>query len=302
MSALKMPDDPGLSSESWRPKFYGLIKEGRKSRLSEKSFKIVFFFIAVTMLSFQLIQVFKTDSPATSKDETIKAPLVGHAQDMLYVPPVTSALKEVEAESRRNKIALQKNQKAPKIDRIQAINLSQTKEIPSGVEVIAELSSGASNGLVTATISENLKFDGDILLTKGTTLIGQGSSNEDRLYIQFSKAVSKDKSSLPIKAFAFDKTDRILGLKGKKISDYAFKLAASAGLIFLGGVADSYRNDYRTNPFEQRRPTLRDSVYAGASTAAVETGQDMMNEMENRKARMEVPSRTPILVIFGDVE
>ena len=300
MSESHLPEDPGLTPESWRPKFYGLIQDGRKSRISQGALKILFLFIGLIVLGSQILISWKVDTPQV-KQEAFKTPSVSGIQENIYVPPVTSAIKELQEEKNLRQ-ARRTPQKTSKIEPIKAINLSQVKEIPSGAEAMAFLSSGASNGLVKAVLSENLKYDGDILLKKGTTLIGKGSSSEDRLYISFSKAVSTDKTHLKIKAFAFDKSDRILGLKGKKISDYAFKLAASAGLIFLGGVADSYRNDYSSNPFEQRRPTLKDSALAGASTAAVTTGKDAMNDLENRQARMEVPSATNILVIFGDTE
>lgn len=49
--------------------------------------------------------------------------------------------------------------------------------------------------------------------------------------MDFSKAVLPDHTSLKIKSLAYDGGDRILGVKGRKVSDYAFRLAASSGLI-----------------------------------------------------------------------
>jgi hypothetical protein len=233
------------------------------------------------------------------KEIFFRTPSLAVAPETVYVPPVTDAKKEMQMERMR---AAQGRRVTLKIEPIKPIRLSQVKEIPSGAEVMAYLSSGASNGLVKAVLSENLKYDGDLILKKGTALIGKGNSSEDRLYIEFTKAISPDKSSLKVKAFAFDKADRIIGLKGKKISDYAFRLAASAGLIFLGGVADGLREDYSSNPFEKRRPTVRDAALNGVSTATMETGKDMMNDLKSREARVEVASSTQVLVIFGDVE
>lgn len=236
------------------------------------------------------------------KDSYFRAPSLGVAPESVYVPPVTNAAKELEAEQARARSAAQARRGLVKIEPIKPIRLSQSKEVPSGAEVMAYLSSGASNGLVKAVLSENLKYDGDLFLRKGTTLIGKGNSSEDRLYIQFTKAIAPDKTTQKIKAFAFDQGDRIIGLKGKKISDYAFRLAASAGMIFLGGVADGMREDYSSNPFEKRRPTIRDAALNGVSTATLETGKDMMNDLRTKDARIEVASATPVLVIFGDVE
>lgn len=298
MSDSHIPDDPGLSSESWRPKFYGLIQEGRKHRVSKNTLKVGLLLIGLLILGSQVLMSWGTDA-APKKDSFFRTPSLAVAPESVHVPPVTDAKKEMQLEQARMRTG---RMGTVKIEPIKPIRLSQVKEIPSGAEVMAYLSSGASNGLVKAVLSENLKYDGDLLLKKGTTLIGKGNSSEDRLYIEFKKAISPDKSALKVKAFAFDKGDRIIGLKGKKISDYAFRLAASAGLIFLGGVADGLREDYSANPFEKRRPSVRDAALNGVSTATMETGKDMMNDLKSREARVEVASSTQVLVIFGDVE
>lgn len=301
MSDPNIPDDPGLSSDSWRPKFYGLIQEGRKHRVSQSALKVALLCIALMVLGSQVLMSWDSQNPE-KKDSYFRTPSLGVAPESVYVPPVTNAVRELEAERARARSAAQAGRGFTKIEPIKPIRLSQSKEIPSGAEVMAYLSSGASNGLVKAVLSENLKYDGDLFLGKGTALIGKGNSSEDRLYIQFTKAISPDKTTLKIKAFAFDQGDRIIGLKGKKISDYAFRLAASAGMIFLGGVADGMREDYSSNPFERRRPTMRDAALNGVSTATLETGKDMMNDLKTKDARIEVASSTPVLVIFGDVE
>lgn len=301
MSHSNIPEDPGLSSESWRPKFYGLIQEGRKHRVSQAALKIGLLVIGLMILGSQVLMSLDSGAPV-KKDSLIQAPSLGAAPESVYVPPVTNAAREMQLEQARARSMVRAGRGQARIEPIKLVRLSQVKDIPSGSEVMAYLSSGASNGLVTAVLSENLKYDGDLLLKKGTTLIGKGNSSEDRLYIQFIKAVSPDKTALKIKAFAFDRSDRIIGLKGKKISDYAFKLAASAGMIFLGGVADGLREDYSSNPFEKRRPTMRDAALNGVSTATLETGKDMMNDLRTKEARIEVASSTPVLIIFGDVE
>lgn len=301
MTDSHIPEDPRLSHESWRPKFYGLIQEGRKVRVSRSALKIGILVLGLLILGSQLMVSWETSSHL-QKEVSIKIPMAGAPTDSVYVPPVTNSAKEREIEKAQARATALARLGPQKIEPIRTINLSQVKDIPSGVEVMASLSSGASNGLVKAVLSNDLKYNDDLLLQRGTVLIGKGSSSEERLYIQFTKAIAPDKGTLKIKAFAFDSSDRIIGLKGKKISDYAFKLAASAGLIFLGGVADGLRDDYSSNPFDRRKPSVRDAALNGVSTATMETGKDLMNDIKNKESRVEVASSTPILVIFGDVE
>ena len=300
MTDPQITEEPGLTNESWRPKFYGLIQEGRKIRLSSGALKVSLFVIGLLILSVQVLSSFKPTM--AKKVETIfAAPSVRGNSESVYIPPVMSAAKDYEMEKARAREFAQRRLSVGRIEKIKPIKLSQGKGIPSGSEVMTYLASGASNGLVKAVLSQHMKYGGDLVLEKGTTLLGKGTSSEERLYISFTKAVLPDKTEMKIKAFAFDQGDRIIGLKGKKISDYAFRLAASAGLIFLGGVADGLREDTSSNPFEKRKPTTRDAALNGVSTATLETGRDMMDSMKNAQARVEVPSQTPVLVIFGDV-
>jgi hypothetical protein len=301
MTNSQIPEDPGLSQESWRPKFYGLIQEGRKARVSQSALKIGLLVLGLLILGSQFMMSWETTGKIP-KEVAIRIPQIGVSSNSVYVPPVTNSVKEREVEKAQERAARQARLGPMKIEPIKTINLAQVKDIPSGSEVMALLSSGASNGLVKAVLTNDLKYNGDVLLPKGSVLIGKGSSSEERLYIQFTKAIAPDKGTLKIKAFAFDGGDRIIGLKGKKISDYAFKLAASAGLIFLGGAADGLREDYSSNPFDRRKPTVRDAALNGVSTATVETGKDMMNDLKTKESRVEVASSTQILVIFGDVE
>ena len=96
--------------------------------------------------------------------------------------------------------------------------------------------------------------------------------------MDFSKAVLPDHTNLKIKALAYDSGDRILGVKGNKVSDYAFRLAASSGLIFLGGMADGLREEVSLAPGERRRHSTRDAALNGVTTAASEVGKDMIEK------------------------
>jgi GTPase involved in cell partitioning and DNA repair len=93
--------------------------------------------------------------------------------------------------------------------------------------------------MVKATLSEPLIVDGEIVADKGSVLYGRGNSSEERLYVSFSKLIKKDKTEMKIKAQAFDSKDRILGLKGSKVGDYAFTtLEPNLGAYFGYVLAD----------------------------------------------------------------
>jgi hypothetical protein len=61
------------------------------------------------------------------------------------------------------------------------------------------------------------------------------------------------------------------------------------------------REDNNSNPFAQRRPTVKDAALNGVSTATLETGKNMLQKMNEEKSRIEVKATTKVLIIFGDV-
>lgn len=291
-------DATKLSSESWRPKFYGLIAEGRKLRVSNVALRHSAWVIGVLIVGIQLYSALKP-SFKRSTEILFAPPQVRSDLDSVYVPPLMNAKRDAEMDRGRQS-SRTKGRPVPIVERIRPVSLSNFQGIPAGTEGVAQLVSGGANGMVKAQLVENLNAGGDVLLPRGTVLIGKGSSSDDRLYIAFRRAIKPDGQESKITALAYDEKDRIVGLKGKKISDYAFRLAASAGLIFLGGVADGMRQDYSSSPLVQRRPTMRDAALNGVSTSTADMSHQMIDSMKNAQERVVVDHSTKLVVIFGD--
>lgn len=278
-------------SNRWTLKNFMYLKEGSKNRLNTKSLKIISILLSVVVLIFQL---FSSTSPIEIKDaESFSVPM-SEVAGSINEPPVYN-----EGYSNAEKNHQGKNSKPLIVEKIRSISFSKTDKVPTGTEISALLSSGGSNGAVKATLSEPLSVDGETVAERGSVLYGRGNSSEERLYIVFSKLIKKDKTEIKIKAQAFDSKDRIIGLKGSKVGDYAFKIAASSGLFFLGGVAEGLQAPMNT--MMPQRKSMRDSALQGVAQATVEQGREIMNNMNN-KAVIEVKHSTPITVIFDDGE
>jgi len=290
--------DLKLTDESWRGKMYGLVQDGRKFKVSHRALKATAWITAAAITVFQLFIAFQ---PSFRKSTVVMfaPPLMRSEVESIYVPSPMNSEKEAEKERQRQTVNA-RGRLVPIIDRIKPVNLSGLEGIPTGSEVIAQLVSGGANGMVKAKLVDALIASGEVLLPRGTVLMGKGSSSEDRLYIKFGKAITPDRHEMKISALAYDEKDRIVGLKGQKISNTAFKLAASAGLIFLGGVADGMREDYSSNPYGQRRPTMRDAALNGVSTSASDLSRETMESMKNSQARVIVDHSTRLIIIFGD--
>lgn len=181
---------------------------------------------------------------------------------------------------------------------IQVLSFVGASEIPPGAEVKAELLSGATNGLIKARLIEPLKVAGASLLDAGVLLLGQGRSTEERLFIDFRKAVFRDGKSIAVSAQAYDFSDAILGLKGSRVGDMTLKLAASSGLYFLSGMASGLQTPPYDESGRPRRPSTQDAALNGVSQAAGEQAKAYMEDIKNRPPLIEVKKGTVFIVTF----
>ena len=289
------------SGNSWRPKRWLMITEGRKLKVTSNAVKIAIWCLGILVLIFQGYGLFRPQVKQ-KVDTAFVPPELRQATPPTYIPKVMNREEELAIEKEKARaISAARKGTYPAIERIRAVNLGVQPGVPAGSETLVTLVSGGATGMVKAILTENLKSDGDVILPARTVLLGVGTSSDDRLFMEFSKAILPDRSTLRVKALAYDQEDRILGVRGKKISDYAFKLAASSGLIFLGGMADGMREDVNLMPGERRRPSARDAALTGVTTATSEVGKDMLEKMKASDSRVEVAHSTTALVIFDEV-
>lgn len=291
-------DAEWVSSHSWRTKFYGLIHEGHKQRVSPLALKVLVCCLASVIAALQIFSGF--NDSATKMSISIEGPRIsfGSSDANLKIPAFDPKKQQNQINEQQR---ILRKQSSPAIKRLQAIKLSSLRGVPTGTEALAVLSSGGANGTVVAKLKDSVIVDGEIILPARTILFGQGTSSDERLFIRFKKAILPDKSEQEIQAQVFDSKDRMVGLKGKKVSDMAFKIATSSGLIFLGGLADGLKSNNSVNIFgPQAKPSVRDAALNGVGVATSEQGKQMLESMRNEQARIEVKAETPVIVIFGN--
>jgi hypothetical protein len=181
---------------------------------------------------------------------------------------------------------------------LQVIKRPNIGKIPPGTFVKARFLMGASNGTVKAALAEPLVVNGDGIADEGTVLIGQGSSTEDRLMIQFSKMVFKDGSVQQIQGQACDDSDQTVGVRGKKLSKYAVMLAAGAGLNFLGGLAEGLEESQTQNGVTIKKNDLRNAALHGASVAALDQSKEVLTNIRQSKNVIQVERGKEFYIIF----
>lgn len=246
----------------------------------------VFIFAGTRLLESAEAARINTTAQATVNFDGAKSAI---AQEMITVRPlIDSTPRPADARSG----------KSERIAPIQVLSFAHATEIPPGAEAKAVLLTGATNGLIKARLSEPVKVDGITLIESGTLLLGEGRSTEERLYVDFKKAVFRDGKSIPISAQAYEQTDSIVGLKGSRVGDASLKLAASSGLYFLSGLAGGLQDQGYDGRGRPRRSSTRDAALNGVSRAAGENAKEYMENLKNRAPVIEVKSGTTFIVTF----
>lgn len=184
--------------------------------------------------------------------------------------------------------------------RIKVFNLRHLSEIPVGSEAKAILESGATDGIVKAKLVSALMVDGDPILPENAILFGRGKSSEERLFVEFQKAVFPGGESFAIRGQAFDIGDKILGLKGSVVGRRTKKMGMAVGFGVLGGMADALQETSGSSFFGYQKRSVRDAALAGASKAALDQSQAYMEEMKNSPNIIEVKKGTEFYLIIDE--
>lgn len=183
--------------------------------------------------------------------------------------------------------------------KIQIVSLRSNQQLSIGSEINAVLASGATDGIVKARLNSPMIHDGEPILPSGTVLFGRGKSGEERLFVEFSKAILPSGESLPIRAQAFDLSDRIQGLKGAVVGRRTKKMAGAIAFGLMGGMAEGLQ-ETGGSIYMPKRASTRDAALSGASKAALDQSKAYLDEMKNSPNIIEVKSGQEILVIVDE--
>ncbi len=186
------------------------------------------------------------------------------------------------------------------VGRIKVFNLRQLSEIPVGSEAKAILESGATNGIVKARLASAMIVDGEPVLPEGTSLFGRGKSSEERLFVEFHKAIFPSGESFSILGQAFDISDKILGLKGAFVGTRTKKMGMAIGFGFLGGMADGLQTSGTPSWGMPQKKSVRDAALAGASKASLDQSQAYIEEMKNAPNIIEVKKGTEFYLLIDE--
>lgn len=267
--------------------------EGPKKSVNGKVLAALFGSFMVTGAGYSILSEFFKPTPSESN-----GPINFHEQigepEAIHVP-----LGNGETSRQPSRAKPRLKPQAPMVyGGLQVIERPNHGQIPSGTMVRAKFMTGASNGPLKAALMENLTVNGEVIAPAGSVLVGVGSSNEDRLMVQFSKLVFRDGKSQNIKGQACDVSDQTVGVKGKKLSKYAVLLASGAGLNFLGGLAEGLQEKEVQNGVVIKKSDLKNAALNGASKAALDQSSQLLAELKKSKSVIQVQSGKEFYVLF----
>jgi len=268
-------------------------KEGRKLTVITRTLSILSG-VAVLVICVVVMIFGSPETIGPERKSDISAPQEVVQADQVNVPSSHDAGQTSDGRQRQAR----NGSASSKYTAPQVVRRNGSVKIPPRTMCRAVLVSGASDGPVRAEVKESFSLHGETLIEDGTVLLGVGQSTDERLFIRFSQMVFKDGGFTSIQAQACDPEDKIAGLKGSKVGTQAFKLAASIGLNFVGGMSQAFQESDFQGGFGIRKPNARNALLNGASTAALEQSQEMMNDYRNRPPKMEVAADIPVFVLF----
>lgn len=287
---VQIVNDDGHSKRWGLGTFYR--KEGRKLSINTKVTAWMFGLFILAGSAYSIISEFFKPTPSESSGPIGFNDSVENQEQNLKVQ-IPSGSAEYNKPKAPNKTNVVVYYSAP-----QVIGRPNLGKIPPGTMVKAKFITGASNGPLKAVLAEPLSINGEEIASEGTTLVGLGSSGEDRLMVQFSKLVFKDGKSQSVQAQACDLSDQTVGVKGKKLSKYAVLLATGAGLNFLGGVAEGLQETQVQNGVATKKNDLKNAALNGASKAALDQSQEVLSDLKNKKSVIQVDSGKEFYVLF----
>lgn len=269
-------------------------KEGRKLSINAKVTAWMFGLFILAGSAYSIISEFFKPTPTENSGPIGFNEQMGSKSsesEKIQIPSGNSEFNKPQSTGSRPKVVVYYS--APEV-----IGRPNLGKIPPGTMVKAKFITGASNGPLKAILAEALTINGEDIAPEGTTLVGSGSSGEDRLTVQFTKLVFKDGKSQSIQAQGCDLSDQTVGVKGKKLSKYAVLLATGAGLNFLGGVAEGMQESQVQNGVATKKSDLRNAALNGASKAALDQSQAVLSDLKSKKSVIQVDSGKEFYVLF----
>jgi hypothetical protein len=288
---VEIVEEPKIESR------FGYQKSDKK--LSQGKIKLLMFGSALALGSiFWMRGPEKSDSDS-SRISTPETSQVGGNQQM--------DLENYSAEAESNQMQERNRQKSKrailvKLPGLQKITRTRTGQIPAGTEIKARLFQGASGGIVRAELLESFSIQGETYLKAGAIVVGQAKSTQERLFIQFSQIVHRDKSVESIQAQAAEIEDRKIGLKGSQFKRYAMKYGTVAGLNFIGGMTEGLQERTVMGGQVVAKSDMRNAMLNGLNHTAIQMANDQVTNLRNHPPEISIESGKEILIIFESTQ
>jgi len=225
--------------------------------------------------TFFILSVMEVFNGLENKDP-VSHPDVSSDKTKVDIPIFSYHSDDTQKTTEKNAVRTTRQKKFPTYEAAEIVSRPiNIKDVPVGYMAKAVLSSGASDGIVRATLQQDVNADGEVIIESGSVLLGRGVSKTGRVHVTFTTVTTKDGKSHPISAQALDPNDKAEGIKASVITREAKKLGSVIGLGMAGRFAKGLKKDGRDIISQQPQISSRVLRPDGSYLENYETDQNL---------------------------
>jgi hypothetical protein len=181
---------------------------------------------------------------------------------------------------------------------IAVISTTDLSMVEEGAMVSGILLTSASDSRVVALIEEPIPLKNSRSHPGGIRLFGRGTIRNDRLMIEFDRAIEATGQTHKIKAHAFDPESLREGLAGDKYQRWLVRFVGTLGLKLTEALIEEWSRSARSNQPQDIQQLAEEALRRGGKLTAAEEGQAGLNSALESTANIDISGGTPIMIMF----
>ena len=176
----------------------------------------------------------------------------------------------------------------------------KVSETLQSIKMEATMLGYSTDGPVRAKIDKF--YDIGLQIEKGTVLLGKASTQNERLHINFSKAVTPSGETIEVSGKAVDPEDQGFGINGSAAWSKVLRLLGKVGLDFTSGLADGLKETEETPSGQMaEKSSLKNALLNGTSRATMEAAREYMQGIRSSPEQVSLPAGTIIHITIQEI-
>jgi hypothetical protein len=181
---------------------------------------------------------------------------------------------------------------------IGVISTTDLAMVEEGAMVPAFLLTSASDSRVVARLEQAIPLKNGRSHSGGLRLFGRGTIRNDRLMIEFDRAIDATGLMHKIKAHAFDPETLREGLAGDKYQRWLVRFFGTLGLKITEALVEEWSHASNKNSTKDIHQLAEEALRRGGKITAAEEAQAGLNAALESSNQIDIAGGTPIMIMF----